>query len=69
MLPPAPAIRMSRSFRRNLDGNFAHRPHIRYPGVSPGKPTLQKIRLLGNFLIEWFRKRPIPQQIARESEH
>ena len=27
---------------------------------SPGKPTPQKIRLLGDFLIGWFRKRPIP---------
>ena len=26
----------------------------------PGKPTPQKIRLLGDFLIDWFRKRPIP---------
>jgi DNA-binding transcriptional LysR family regulator len=28
---------------------------------SPGKPTPQKIRLLGDFLVEWFRKHPIPQ--------
>jgi TRC40/GET3/ArsA family transport-energizing ATPase len=27
---------------------------------STGKPTPQKIRLLGDFLIDWFRKRPIP---------
>lgn len=27
---------------------------------SPGKPTPQKIRLLGDFLVDWFRKRPIP---------
>jgi len=27
---------------------------------SPGKPTPQKIRLLGDFLVAWFRKRPIP---------
>jgi DNA-binding transcriptional LysR family regulator len=28
---------------------------------SPGKPTPQKIRSLGDFLVEWFRKHPIPQ--------
>lgn len=28
---------------------------------SPGKPTPQKIRFLGDFLVDWFRKRPIPQ--------
>ncbi len=27
---------------------------------SPGKPTPQKIRSLGDFLVDWFRKRPIP---------
>lgn len=28
---------------------------------SPGKPTPQKVRFLGDFLVDWFRKRPIPQ--------
>ena len=28
---------------------------------SPGKPTPQKIRLLADFLVDWFRKHPIPQ--------
>jgi DNA-binding transcriptional LysR family regulator len=28
---------------------------------SPGKPTPQKIRSLGDFLVDWFRKHPIPQ--------
>jgi DNA-binding transcriptional LysR family regulator len=28
---------------------------------SPGKPTPQKIRFLGEFLVDWFRKHPIPQ--------
>lgn len=28
---------------------------------SPGKPTPRKIRALGDFLIDWFRKHPIPQ--------
>jgi len=27
---------------------------------SPGKPTPQKIRFLGDFLVDWFRKHPIP---------
>jgi DNA-binding transcriptional LysR family regulator len=27
----------------------------------PGKPTPQKIRSLGDFLVGWFRKHPIPQ--------
>jgi DNA-binding transcriptional LysR family regulator len=27
---------------------------------SPGKPTPQKIRSLGDFLVDWFRKHPIP---------
>jgi DNA-binding transcriptional LysR family regulator len=26
----------------------------------PGKPTPQKIRSLGDFLVDWFRKQPIP---------
>ncbi|HEV8721574.1 MAG TPA: LysR substrate-binding domain-containing protein, partial [Candidatus Binatia bacterium] len=26
----------------------------------PGKPTPQKIRSLGDFLVGWFRKHPIP---------
>jgi DNA-binding transcriptional LysR family regulator len=26
---------------------------------SPGKPTPQKIRSLGDFLVEWFRKHPV----------
>jgi DNA-binding transcriptional LysR family regulator len=28
---------------------------------SPGKPTPQKIRSLGDFLVDWFRKHPIRQ--------
>lgn len=28
---------------------------------SPGKPTPQKIRSLGDFLVGWFRDHPIPQ--------
>jgi DNA-binding transcriptional LysR family regulator len=28
---------------------------------SPGKPTPQKVRFFGDFLVGWFRKRPIPQ--------
>jgi DNA-binding transcriptional LysR family regulator len=28
---------------------------------SPGKPTPQKVRFLGDFLVDWFRKHPIPQ--------
>ena len=28
---------------------------------APGKPTPQKIRFLGDFLVDWFRRRPIPQ--------
>jgi DNA-binding transcriptional LysR family regulator len=28
---------------------------------SPGKPVPRKIRALGDFLVDWFRKHPIPQ--------
>ena len=27
----------------------------------PGRPTPRKIRSLGDFLVDWFRKHPIPQ--------
>jgi DNA-binding transcriptional LysR family regulator len=45
---------------RTVLSNFpipAHPLSLVFP---PGKPAPQKIRLLGDFLVEWFRKRPIP---------
>ena len=47
---------------------FARRPsRFSYPGAPAfsgllsGKTNTQKVRFLGDFLVDWFRKRPIPQ--------
>src|ERR1044072_349269 len=45
---------------REILSSYTVPPHPLSLVFSPGKPTPQKIRLLGDFLIDWFRKRPIP---------
>lgn len=45
---------------REVLGNFPIPAHPLSLVFSPGKPTPQKIRLLGDFLVDWFRKNPIP---------
>lgn len=45
---------------REVLGNFPIPVHPLSLVFSPGKPTPQKIRLLGDFLADWFRKNPIP---------
>ena len=45
---------------REILGGYPIPAHPLSLVFSLGKPIAQKIRLLDDFLIDWFRKRPIP---------
>jgi DNA-binding transcriptional LysR family regulator len=45
---------------RSVLPNFPIPVHPLSLVFSPGKPTPQKIRFLGDFLVDWFRRHPIP---------
>ena len=44
---------------REVLGKFPIAVHPLSLVFSPGKPTAQKIRALGDFLVDWFRKHPV----------